>query len=70
MTSTSSALYLADLSVSAEESEDDDEELLPDPLLLLLLEDPELDSDVLLRVTDALTADFETSWMVLDDIDF
>ena len=57
--------------MSAEESEDDDEELLPDPLLLLLLlEDPELDSDVLLRVTDALTPDFETSWMVLDDIDF
>ena len=54
----------------AEESEEEDEELLPDPLLLLLLDDPELDSDVLLMVTDALTPDFETSWMVLDDIDF
>ena len=56
-----------------EDSEDEDEELLPDPLLLLLplLEDPELDSDiVLLLVTDALTPDFETSWMVLDEIDF
>lgn len=55
----------------AEESEDEDEELLPDPLLLLLLlDDPELDSDVLLMVTDALTPDLEMSWMVLEDIDF
>ena len=55
----------------AEESEDEDEELLPEPLLLLLLlDDPELDSDVLLMVIDALTADLEMSWMVLEDIDF
>ena len=59
MTLTSSALYLADLSVLADESEDEDEELLLPPLLLL--EDPELDSDVLLMVIDALTADFDMS---------
>ena len=43
----------------ADESEDEDEELLLPPLLLL--EDPELDSDVLLMVIDALTADFDMS---------
>ena len=44
----------------ADESEEEDEELLLPPLLLLL-EDPELDSDVLLMVIDALTADFDMS---------
>ena len=43
----------------SDESEEEDEELLLP--LLLLLEDPELDSDVLLMVIDALTADFDMS---------